>query len=89
MAHPFSDQSKTGRQRAHARYADGGEIDEGIDISREGEGPYNLNQAMQGEKAVMDRREVDSGKRFYDTGTRIPGRQKAKNDDYESRLKGR
>jgi hypothetical protein len=41
-----------------------------------------LVQDMYYQKAVDDRKEVDSGTRFYDTGTRIPGAQKAKNDNW-------
>lgn len=46
-----------------------------------------LSSSVHYEKAVMDRQESDAGKRFYDTGTRIPGRQKGKNDDYMSSRK--
>lgn len=49
----------------------------------------SLTQDMYYEKAVQDRKEVDDGSRFYDTGTRIPGVQKAKNDNYMNKLKNR
>lgn len=47
----------------------------------------DLVQDMYYQKAVDDRKEVDAGTRFYDTGMRIPGAQKAKNDAYMSKRK--
>jgi hypothetical protein len=79
--------AKTLKRMPHK--ADGGSIDDSIDISGPGQGPYSLSQAMTGERAVKDREEIDQGKRFYDTGTRIPGQQKAKNDRYMERLNKR
>lgn len=72
----------------------GGPIDEDIDVRSKEEmptsvGPYGLGRAMEYERTVQDRKEVDAGKRFYDTGTRIPGVQKAKNDAYFEKLKKR
>lgn len=46
-----------------------------------------LSSQMHYEKAVQDRKESDAGTRFYDTGTRIPGAQKGKNDTYMDRRK--
>lgn len=76
------------------RKADGGGIDESIDVRSPEERsghvyPYGLGQAMQYEKAARDTKEVNEGKRFFDTGTRIPGQQKARNDAYYARLKSR
>lgn len=74
--------------------ADGGGIDEDIDVRTKEEMPtsvggYGLGRAMEYERSRKDLDEAAQGKRFYDTGTRIPGRQKARNDDYERKLKGR
>ena len=41
------------------------------------------------EEAADDRDEIESKKRFFDDGARLPGRQKARNDDYENSLKKR
>lgn len=47
----------------------------------------SLLQDMKYQKAVDDWKESDAGSRFYDTGTRIPGKQKGKNDNYMSKRK--
>jgi len=60
-------------------------IDLRIDISGEGQGPYNLGQAMQGARAEQDRDEKIEGTRFHDSGVRIPGRQKGLNDSSKDR----
>lgn len=85
--HPF--QKHRELQASHKRVKHilkqaGGGIDEEIDVSTPGPGqyPYSLGQKMQHARSVMDREEIDAGKRFSDTGTRIPGVGKAKADRY-------
>lgn len=95
MAHPYQKYREHHPGRARVKRilkADGGGIDEDIDVRSKEEmptsvGPYGLGRTMQYEQSVKDRKEVDSGKRFYDTGTRIPGVQKAKNDAYMNKRK--
>ncbi len=95
MAHPYQAHraGQTGRARVkRILKADGGGIDENIDVRSKEEmpntvGPYGLGQTMQYQKGANERKESDEGKRFYDTGTRIPGSQKAKNDAYMSKRK--
>lgn len=89
--HPFKKAADKSRTVKAKHMADGGGIDEGIDISTPGPGqyPYGLGQSMSYDQAKKDSEEVSQGKRFFDSGTRIPGRQKGKNDDYDAKLKGR
>jgi hypothetical protein len=95
MAHPF--QKHREHRVSHARVkrvlnkADGGAIDNEIDISKPGPGqyPYGLDTAMSSEQSKNDSAERAEGKRFFDSGTRIPGRQKGLNDTYEKSLKRR
>lgn len=56
-------------------------------VEQEDLGYEDVVRDMYQEKAVQDRQEVDAGLRFYDTGTRIPGQQKAKNDNYMKKRK--
>lgn len=96
--HPF--QKHREHKASHARVktilkAGGGPIDEDVDVRSKDEVksgttvPYGLGQLMQYEKTSNDSKEVASGKRFSDTGTRVPGAQKARNDAYTDRLKKR
>lgn len=92
MAHPCAGQAKTGQQMAKARYADGGDVDNGIDVRSKDEmsttvGPYSLGQKMQDERSSMDHAEAARGERFEDWGSRIPGSMKAKNDAYMAKHK--
>jgi hypothetical protein len=94
MSHPFKKEADKSRSAKMKKYADGGGIDEDIDVRSEAEkptsvGPVGLGRYMEWQRSVNEGNEVDAGKRFYDTGTRIPGRQKAKNDAYREKLKGR
>jgi hypothetical protein len=41
---------------------------------------------MYYQRAQNDYKEVQENKRFYDTGTRIPGKQAGKNLDWERRV---
>jgi hypothetical protein len=89
MAHPHKHQAKTGQERAKHRYADGGSIDNSLDISKPAPGqyPYGLEDAMSSAQSKNDSDEVASGKRFFDSGTRIPGYQKGLNDKWEKSRK--
>lgn len=97
MAHPFQKHREHGVSHDRVKKilkAEGGAIDEDIDVRSKEEmptsvGPYGLGRVMQYERSVQDRKETEEGKRFYDTGTRVPGVQKAKNDAYSERLKKR
>ena len=60
-------------------YAEGGEIDEGENF------PGGVLSTMHDLRAAQDQKEVSEGKRFFDTGMRIPGRQKARNDAWAQR----
>lgn len=94
MAHPYQKHREGAASKARVQHilkADGGAIDNSIDLSTnpDKEGPYSLGQTMSYERAKQDSDEVLQGKRFFDGGTRIPGRQKAKNDAYDAKLNKR
>lgn len=82
MAHPYADRAKTGQEMAKARYADGGAVDENVDVRSEAEkptsvGPYGLGAAMRSARDRQDIDEANRGKRFLDYGSRIPGSMRA------------
>ncbi len=86
MAHPY--QKHREHAVAHARVkvimkADGGEIDAGESF------PGGIKSTMHDLRDDQDRKEVAVGTRFSDNGSRIPGRQKARNDTYTDSLKKR
>lgn len=81
-----------GRARAkHILKADGGGIDESVDISTPGptQYPYGLGQKMNDIRSAMDHKEAAEGTRFEDWGSRIPGSMKAKNDAWRDKMKGK
>jgi hypothetical protein len=49
----------------------------------------DVKGTVYNEKAREDSNEVTAGSRFSDNGSRIPGRQKARNDTYTEKLKKR
>lgn len=69
--------------------ADGGGIDDSIDIDAGERFPGGLRDVMSDKQYAKDQSEIRSGARFSDSGTRIPGRLKGRNDDYDRKLKGR
>jgi len=86
MAHPYQKyrERHPGRARVkHVLKADGGGIDENIDVRSKEEmptsvGPYGLGTAMRSARDRQDIDEANQGKRFLDYGSRIPGSMRAK-----------
>lgn len=46
----------------------------------------SVAREMQSQRGALDTEERASGRRFHDSGMRIPGRQKGRNDDYGARI---
>lgn len=83
------DTSRWGRAKARERYGQGGPVDLGGPATA-GNNASNLDAAEYNESAAKENLEdvmrvppEGSGKRFWDSGLRAPGKQAAKNYEWE------
>lgn len=93
MSHPFKKEADKSKSAKMKKFADGGALG---DIGSRNPGYGGIKEQLE-DDAADAKNYVDSAMysgpgvndRFHDSGTRIPGRQKARNDAYSAKLKGR